>query len=155
MTSRPTYCCGKCPEIARGGYDCTCRGNPRCEESGVLLVVEFRLKTSSVINANHRLHWAQRSRLTKQLRRIGELSWPRNRRFERVQIDVHVGWPDKRRRDVANLHPTFKALVDGFTDAGMVKDDNDTHVRGPFLHPYLAGEKGAYVLRFEFTEVSE
>lgn len=27
---RPTYCCGRCPEIAGGGFDCTCRGNPRC-----------------------------------------------------------------------------------------------------------------------------
>ena len=27
---RPYYCCGACPPIKRGGYDCTCRGNPRC-----------------------------------------------------------------------------------------------------------------------------
>lgn len=29
--TRPTYCCGVCPEMARGGYDCTCLGNPRCK----------------------------------------------------------------------------------------------------------------------------
>lgn len=29
---RPDYCCGKCPETATG-YDCTCRGNPRCEKN--------------------------------------------------------------------------------------------------------------------------
>lgn len=28
---RPDYCCGKCPEID-GGYDCTCRDNPRCKK---------------------------------------------------------------------------------------------------------------------------
>jgi hypothetical protein len=28
---RPDYCCGKCPPIVGGGFDCTCRGNPRCE----------------------------------------------------------------------------------------------------------------------------
>ena len=28
---RPAYCCGVCPEMARGGYDCTCFGNPRCK----------------------------------------------------------------------------------------------------------------------------
>lgn len=27
---RPEYCCGVCPPIYGGGYDCTCRGNPRC-----------------------------------------------------------------------------------------------------------------------------
>jgi hypothetical protein len=27
---RPAGCCGKCPPIAGGGYDCTCEGNPRC-----------------------------------------------------------------------------------------------------------------------------
>lgn len=27
---RPAACCGKCPPIAGGGYDCTCEGNPRC-----------------------------------------------------------------------------------------------------------------------------
>ncbi|MEN3123255.1 hypothetical protein [Janibacter sp. LM] len=28
---RPATCCGKCPPIAGGGYDCTCEGNPRCK----------------------------------------------------------------------------------------------------------------------------
>lgn len=31
--TRPPYCCGKCPELARGGYDCTCKGNPRCPKA--------------------------------------------------------------------------------------------------------------------------
>ncbi|PFG19851.1 hypothetical protein [Serinibacter salmoneus] len=29
-TDRPAYCCGRCPAIVTGGYDCTCEGNPRC-----------------------------------------------------------------------------------------------------------------------------
>lgn len=29
---RPAACCGKCPPIVGGGYDCTCEGNPRCEK---------------------------------------------------------------------------------------------------------------------------
>lgn len=28
--TRPAGCCGKCPPIAGGGYDCTCEDNPRC-----------------------------------------------------------------------------------------------------------------------------
>lgn len=27
---RPEGCCGACPPIVGGGYDCTCKGNPRC-----------------------------------------------------------------------------------------------------------------------------
>ena len=27
---RPVGCCGKCPPIVGGGYDCTCEDNPRC-----------------------------------------------------------------------------------------------------------------------------
>lgn len=27
---RPDSCCGKCPPIVGGGYDCTCEGNPKC-----------------------------------------------------------------------------------------------------------------------------
>ena len=27
---RPPDCCGVCPPIVGGGYDCTCAGNPRC-----------------------------------------------------------------------------------------------------------------------------
>jgi hypothetical protein len=27
---RPDECCGVCPGIVGGGYDCTCTGNPRC-----------------------------------------------------------------------------------------------------------------------------
>lgn len=30
MAERPTGCCGVCPPIVGGGYDCTCAGNPRC-----------------------------------------------------------------------------------------------------------------------------
>ena len=29
---RPMTCCGKCPPILTGGYDCTCEGNPHCEK---------------------------------------------------------------------------------------------------------------------------
>ena len=28
---RPAGCCGTCPPILGGGYDCTCADNPRCE----------------------------------------------------------------------------------------------------------------------------
>lgn len=27
---RPKTCCGTCPELVRGGFDCTCKDNERC-----------------------------------------------------------------------------------------------------------------------------
>lgn len=28
---RPAGCCGVCSPLMRGGFDCTCEGNPRCK----------------------------------------------------------------------------------------------------------------------------
>lgn len=30
LLERPSGCCGACPRILNGGYDCTCEHNPRC-----------------------------------------------------------------------------------------------------------------------------
>lgn len=30
--TRPEECCGVCPPTIDGGYDCTCKDNPRCQE---------------------------------------------------------------------------------------------------------------------------
>jgi len=42
--SRKPYCCGKCPPIGGGGYDCTCKGNPRCTESTRLSIAWANFK---------------------------------------------------------------------------------------------------------------
>ena len=47
----------------------------------------------------------------------------------RIKATVHI--TDKRRREVSNLFPTFKACIDGFVDAGILADDSDAHVIGP------------------------
>ena len=31
--TRPDECCGVCPPILGGGYDCTCKDNPRCTKN--------------------------------------------------------------------------------------------------------------------------
>ena len=48
-----------------------------------------------------------------------------------VHITATVHIADKRRREVSNLFPTFKACIDGFVDAGVLADDSDAHVVGP------------------------
>lgn len=44
ISNRPSYCCGKCPPTIGGGYDCTCKGNPRCTESTRLSIAWANFK---------------------------------------------------------------------------------------------------------------
>ncbi|MGS2641710.1 hypothetical protein [Streptosporangium sp. G12] len=86
-----------------------------------------------LLNANQRLHHAPRARLTAALRAAGRQA------AEDAQVPAlgraHIYGcyrpPDRRRRDVGNLYPSFKALIDGCVDYGVLPDDDDTHLIGP------------------------
>jgi crossover junction endodeoxyribonuclease RusA len=87
-----------------------------------------------LLNANDRSgHWARRKRLTSALREAA--AWLAHQqhipRLERAHIAGIYEPPDKRRRDPANWQPSFKACVDGLTDAGVFRDDDSEHVDGP------------------------
>jgi|GEM_PF-715921 len=91
---------------------------------------------TNLLTANQRAHWAVRARLTRTLRHAAAIS-ARAQGIEpmrRAHLTVHVSWPDRRRRDVHNVMPTIKAIVDGLVqDAGVLPDDDDTHLTGPDL----------------------
>lgn len=117
--------------------------------------LRFELNQTMVLSANQRLHWALRAAKTSTLRQTAYLEAQSTRPpMERAHLLVRVGWPDRRRRDVANISPTIKALVDGCVDAGLLTDDDDAHLTGPDLRPYVAGRKGVVVLDFEFVEIA-
>ncbi|MEU3162930.1 hypothetical protein [Streptosporangium sp. NPDC006930] len=88
---------------------------------------------TKLLNANNRLHHAPRARITAALRAAGKQA------AEDAQVPAlgraHVfglySPPDRRRRDVGNLYPSFKAIIDGCVDAGVLPDDDDTHLIGP------------------------
>lgn len=86
-----------------------------------------------LLNANQRLHWRVRSARTKLLR--GEAAWQARKagipKLARAHIVGEYRPPDRRRRDVANLYPSFKAAIDGLVDAAVLEDDDDTHLVGP------------------------
>ena len=91
---------------------------------------------AEALSANGREHWSVRKARTKVLRdkaKVGALA-AHIPPMSRAHLTVTVHWPDRRRRDVANLSPTIKALVDGMvTDAGLLPDDSDAYLVGPDL----------------------
>lgn len=94
------------------------------------------LTRSKLITANDKMHWAARSRLTKQLRQWGYLLGREGEGVARLglqhaRVEIEFAYPDHRRRDRSNLAPTVKALMDGLIDAGLLPDDSDRYLDGP------------------------
>lgn len=94
---------------------------------------------------NDRAHWTMKAKQTRLMRQAA--SW--QARAARLPADlphvtVALTWVvnDRRRRDGGeNLSPTFKALLDGLVDYGLIADDDPTHVtRGQSLIAYRPGE---------------
>lgn len=82
-----------------------------------------------LLNANDRIHYKTRAKKVERLRTeafrvVGK--YPMT--FSRVKITCIFRAPDNRRRDTANLYPSFKSALDGIVDAGVLHDDNDKYV---------------------------
>lgn len=82
------------------------------------------------LNANQRLHWAEKARRVALVRdavgfRAKGVIPPR-----RTPVAVHLRWhvTDRRRRDPSNLMPTQKAALDGLVQAGVLVDDSPQYV---------------------------
>lgn len=111
---------------------------PAFEEDDVQVVV-FHAEPSHLINANDRSKgWRRRKQtLTRYWRTVAgqvagnQIRKGQLRRVERAHIEITVTWPDRNRRDVNNWQPTAKPIVDGLVKAGLLPDDDDTHVTGP------------------------
>lgn len=89
---------------------------------------------AELISANDRHHHQQRARLVKAWRWHAyqkaadlEIDEP----YLRARVIVHYRFKDNRRREVSNLQPTSKAILDGLVDAGLLPDDDDVHCVGP------------------------
>ncbi|MFC3980204.1 hypothetical protein [Streptosporangium jomthongense] len=86
-----------------------------------------------VMNANKRIHHMQRVKLTRTLREAGKAAAEAAQipQLARAHVFGVFSPPDRRRRDVGNLYPSFKAMIDGLVDAGVLPDDDDRHLVGP------------------------
>lgn len=98
-----------------------------------------------LLNANQRTHWRVRHARTKALREAAAVL-ARQQKIPTLARAHIVGVympPDRRRRDVANLYPSFKAAIDGLVDAAVLDDDDDTHLVGPDMrlgHVHKGGQ---------------
>jgi crossover junction endodeoxyribonuclease RusA len=104
-----------------------------------------------LINANDRLHWAVKARLTKTIRDAAHICTRQAKvpRLERARVDfiLHPG-PQSRNRDRLNWAPTAKAAIDGaILDAGVLLDDSDRYLDGPNIRISDPRPKTQVVLR--------
>ena len=117
---------------------------------------EFGVHRDYWLNANQRLHWAQRKTRTAYLRRKAELL---GRGTSPTPTPVHivatVSTPTNSRFDPPNAAPTVKALIDGLVDAGVIPDDDHVHVpRVSFERGPKTGEPGFYQIVLDLQEVN-
>jgi hypothetical protein len=92
----------------------------------------------ALINANHRSHWAAKAARTRTWRWTACIKARGLKPVEgKAHIVITISFTDRRRRDVGNLQPTAKAIVDGIVDAGVLPDDSDRYLIGPDMR---AGE---------------
>ena len=101
--------------------------------STVILWVD--IPATEVLTSNQRLHWGERARRTRALRWRATLAYRAagKPRMEAAHLTARLTYRDRRRRDAHNIMPTLKACVDGVVAAGLLPDDDDTHLTGPDL----------------------
>jgi crossover junction endodeoxyribonuclease RusA len=108
-----------------------------------------------LMNANDREHWSKRAKVSSLLRTTARAqckSIPKG--LQKVKIKAIYYAPDNRRRDVSNLFPSCKAIVDGIVDAGVIKDDNDKYVTSLEMVRAPENIKGGQLI-IEIIEVFE
>lgn len=97
-----------------------------------------------LLNANDRVHHRVRGNLTRAIRGAAMEACSEDPAMHAALAAANPGpvlqrayilgvlHPGSRRRvDPANFYPSFKAAVDGLVDAGVLEDDDHTHVVGP------------------------
>lgn len=124
------------------------------------MIIDLR---HEAVNANDRMHWREERHRIRTLReksfRLHQIAlkiadW----RGHRAHLTIYVQWPNPNlRRDVANLSPTFKALVDGAIDAGVLDDDSDVFLVGPDprTEPGRSDIYASAKVRMEWEEIGD
>lgn len=91
------------------------------------------------LTANQRLKWRVKAARVRTWRNLAMIT-ARNAhipRLDHAQVTAHVHRHQGGRFDPSNWADTAKAALDGLVDAGILPDDDHTHVTGPDMR---AGE---------------
>jgi hypothetical protein len=145
------------PAAQDGPQECTAEAKPT-GGAGPLYVVELPVGMR-LLNANERLHHRPKGDITRALRQAAakavaecpalsaalEAARP-GPAFQRVHVLGVLRPATKGRRDPANWYPTFKAMLDGVVDAGVLEDDDHTRVDGPDMRLGRKVKQGQAVL---------
>lgn len=116
-------------------------------------------RKKEMLNANDRMNWARKAKITAYLRQIGRLNVPKGKYVTHTKnrpcgLVVTIYAPTKRRMDPPNFYPTVKALIDGMTDAGIWTDDSHEVIKFmTFEYGGLSGLKDKYRVEIEVEEV--
>lgn len=116
-------------------------------------------RKKEMLNANDRMSWARKAKITACLRQIGRLNVPKGKYTIHTKkrpcgLVVTIYAPTKRRMDPPNFYPTVKALVDGMTDAGLWTDDSHEVIKYmTFEYGGLSGSKDKYRIEIEVEEM--
>ncbi|HFI0796075.1 TPA: hypothetical protein ACGO6M_001706 [Streptococcus suis] len=116
-------------------------------------------RKKEMLNANDRMNWARKAKITAYLRQIGQLNVPKGKynpytKKRPCGLVVTICAPTKRRMDPPNFYPTVKALIDGMTDAGLWTDDNHEVIKFmTFEYGGLSGLKDKYRVEIEVEEI--
>lgn len=110
-----------------------------------------------LLNANHRTHWRKRANTTRLLRAAAFVCAKAAKvpPLQRAHVVGIYEPPNKRRRDAANLYPSFKAAIDGLVDAGVLPDDDSAHLDGPDMRLGPVHPGGRLVLIVTELEVRD
>ena len=118
-------------------------------------------RKKEMLNANDRMNWAQKAKITAYLRhiaflKVSEGKYTIHTKKRPCGLVVTIYAPTKRRMDPPNFYPTVKALIDGMTDAGIWTDDNHEVIKYMmFEYGGLSGLKDKYRIEIEVKEVHE
>lgn len=110
----------------------------------------IELPDSPMISPNSRAHWSKRAECAQVWRTAARLLAKQAQipTLERVAVALDH-WPkDRRRRDPDRNSLVLKWCLDGIVDAGVIADDDSSHVAEVALrvHPPRADRKPVWLL---------
>ena len=94
------------------------------------------------LHAHAKGHWRTKTAATKRCRELARVVAMDCRLEKKYNALMHYRFyfPDRRRRDLANAVHSCKPYIDGIVDAGVIEDDDWTHLSIGSVRGYVDRE---------------